>query len=210
MKFLGSSRPTGGPWPLHQEGVFAGPQPGTVERSLRRSQSRHLNGKALRLLKRVRVTPAVYRPFVPLNGAFRDRHWAGVGSCTHPFGLAATYVFIKQSASPCHCDLLFAQEQAPLLPRLRGEFADFPQPECPDTPWAAHPGAPVSVLGTVVQPPFSRAPGLCRLSPSPIHPLLALTALRRLLGLDGATAPLGIPGSVGRAFALSGWTAQEY
>lgn len=159
---------------------------------------------------RVRVTPAVYRPFVPLNGAFRDRHWAGVGSCTHPFGLAATYVFIKQSASPCHCDLLFAQEQAPLLPRLRGEFADFPQPECPDTPWAAHPGAPVSVLGTVVQPPFSRAPGLCRLSPSPIHPLLALTALRRLLGLDGATAPLGIPGSVGRAFALSGWTAQEY
>ena len=155
---------------------------------------------------RVRVTPAVYRPFVPLNGAFRDRHWAGVGSCTHPFGLAATYVFIKQSASPCHCDLLFAQEQAPLLPRLRGEFADFPQPECPDTPWAAHPGAPVSVLGTGATDTISLQAfhGLQASAEPPtggpryLHPVLRITRLPGLRYLNTLARVLGPARSVTR------------
>ena len=104
VKFLGSSRPTGGPWPLHQEGVFAGSQPGTVERSLRRSQSRHLNGKALRLLKRVRVTPAANGPLTRLDPGFRYPCWAGVADRTSPFGVAVRYVFGKQSRPPSHCD----------------------------------------------------------------------------------------------------------
>jgi len=81
--------------------------------------SRQLSGKVLRYLKRVIVTPAVYRPFFRLNPAFRYRHWAGFSGNTHPFGLAATYVFIKQSEPPCHCDLPLAG-QAPLLPKVRG------------------------------------------------------------------------------------------
>ena len=66
--------------------------------------SRQLSGKVLRYLKRVRVTPAVYRPFFRLYPVFRYRHWAGFNGNTHPFGLAAAYVFIKQSEPPSHCD----------------------------------------------------------------------------------------------------------
>ncbi len=43
--------------------------------------------------------------------------------------------------------------QAPLLPKVRGQFAEFPSLGYPDTPWASHPGAPVSVLGTGVGAP---------------------------------------------------------
>ena len=66
---------------------------------------RNLPDKAFGYLKRVRVTPGVYRPLSRLNPGFRDRHWPGFRSCTHPFGLAAPYVFIKQPGPPCHCDL---------------------------------------------------------------------------------------------------------
>ena len=58
--------------------------------------------RQLRHLKRVIVTPAVYRSFAPLNRVFRYRHWAGFSRHTNPFGLAATYVFSKQSELPCH------------------------------------------------------------------------------------------------------------
>ncbi len=68
--------------------------------------SRQLSDKVLRYLKRVIVTPAVYRSLDPLNRVLTYRHWAGVSNCTHPYGLAVTYVFIKQSKPPCHCDLL--------------------------------------------------------------------------------------------------------
>ncbi len=109
--------------------------------------SRQLSGKVLRYLKRVIVTPAVYRPFFRLCPAFRYRHWAGFSGNTHPFGLAATYVFIKQSEPPGHCDQPFAW-LAPLLPRVRGQLAEFPRPDYADSPRASHPGAPVLVLGT--------------------------------------------------------------
>ncbi len=105
--------------------------------------SRQLSGKVLRYLKRVIVTPAVYRCFLPLNRKFTYRHWAGIRSYTQPYGLAAPYVFIKQSDLSRHCDLLFHIEyrkQAPLLPKVRGQFAEFPKLDYPDSSWITHPG----------------------------------------------------------------------
>ena len=91
---------------MHQCIGFRGLDPGTVGPSLSLHASRQLSGEVLRYLKRVIVTPAVYRPFASLYGGFRYRHWAGFSRYTHPFGLAPTYVFVKQSESPSHCDLV--------------------------------------------------------------------------------------------------------
>ena len=66
---------------------------------------RNLPDKAFGYLKRVRVTPCVYRPLAQVNPSFRYLHWPGFSDYTHPFGLAVTCVFIKQSGPPCHCDL---------------------------------------------------------------------------------------------------------
>ena len=99
--------------------VFTSVMAGTVEHSLSLHASRQLSDKVLRYLKRVIVTPAVYRSFVPLKQNLRYRHWAGFGRYTHPFELAATYVFIKQSEFPCYCDQLLTQ-LAPLIPKLQG------------------------------------------------------------------------------------------
>src|SRR5256712_9764386 len=77
-------------------------------------------------LKRVIVTPAVYWSFVRLEPAFRYQHWAGFSGRTKPFDLAATYVLVKQSGLPCHCDQPLAR-LAPLVPKVRGQFAEFPR-----------------------------------------------------------------------------------
>ena len=87
--------------------------------------SRQLSGKVLRYLKRVRVTPAVYGPFFRLNPAFRYPHWAGFSGNTHPFGLAAAYVLIKQSELPGHCDLLFRGAGTP-SPEVTGPVCRVP------------------------------------------------------------------------------------
>ena len=108
---------------------------------------RYLSGKAFRYLKRVIVTPAVYWRFTRLNPSFTCQHWAGVAPSTHPFGLARSYVFIKQSGLPGLCDQPFSW-LAPLIPKLRGHFADFPQLGYPNTPQSTQLGAPVSDLGT--------------------------------------------------------------
>ena len=50
------------------------------------------------------------------------RHRAGVSPYTSPFGFAETCVFDKQSPGPFHCGLL---SEAPLLPKLRGQYAEF-------------------------------------------------------------------------------------
>ena len=84
--------------------VFTSVEAGTVELSLSLHASRQLSDKVLRYLKRVIVTPAVYRSFDRLKPDFRCRHWAGFGPNTHPFELAGTYVFTKQSDFSCHCD----------------------------------------------------------------------------------------------------------
>ncbi len=66
---------------------------------------RNLPDKAFGYLKRVRVTPGVYRPLAQLNPSFRYLHWPGFSDYTKDFSLAVTCVFIKQSGPPCHCDL---------------------------------------------------------------------------------------------------------
>jgi len=113
-----------------------------------------------------------------------------------------TYVFIKQSGPPCHCDL----RSQGVTPKTAGT----PSPEVTGpicrVPW---PGLPRHALGfsprgTCVgsrygrggsfPAPFSRAPGLggTRLTagPSRLHPVLAMTALPGLQRLGGAAAPL--------------------
>ena len=172
--------------------------------SLSLHAGRQLSGKGLRYLKRVIVTPAVYRRFTPLNRGFTDRHWAGLSPRTHPYGLAGTYVSIKQSDPPSHCDQPSAR-LAPLLPKLRGQFAEFPRPGCPRhalgySPRDTSVGSRYGRLGSFPVP-FSRAPELGRTllreGHSCFHPVLAITALPGLIQLDAATAALGLPRGVG-------------
>ena len=135
--------------------------------------SRQLSDKVLRYLKRVIVTPAVYRSFVRLYPGFRYRHWAGFSDHTHPFGLAVTYVFVKQSDLPSHCDQTWLArarrrttagtaypEVTPLICRIPSRRL------LANTPWASNPGAPVSDLGTVARwrpcTPFHGHSGLVR------------------------------------------------
>ena len=59
---------------------------------------------------------------------FTLQHWAGVSSYTSFYKLAETCVFIKQSLPPFLCQLLgVAPKKSPLLPKLRGYFAEFLQ-----------------------------------------------------------------------------------
>ena len=60
------------------------------------------------------------------------QHRAGVSPYTSSFDLAETCVFGKQSLGPFHCGPLelhsareFYSTGAPLLPKLRGHFAEF-------------------------------------------------------------------------------------
>jgi hypothetical protein len=55
---------------------------------------RYLYDKAFGYLKRVIVTPAVYKSLLPLDRVLTDLHWAGFTFCTQPFGLAESYVCI--------------------------------------------------------------------------------------------------------------------
>jgi hypothetical protein len=84
-------------------------------------------------LRTVIVTAAVYRGFIsglaPLHLTFRHR--AGVSPYTSAYALAETCVFSKQSDGPFLCDPRQLTEQVgspsrvPLLPKLRGHFAEF-------------------------------------------------------------------------------------
>ena len=143
-----------------------------------------------------------------MDPGFRDPHWPGLRSRSQPFGLAAPYVFIKQSGPPCHCDLRSQahgpRPQAPLLPRVRGQFAEFPRPEYPPDALGSSPrGTSVGSWyghGGSFPLPFSPAPGPSRSlhteAPSRLHLVLAITALPRLMRLDRATARLGLPRGV--------------
>src|SRR6476619_348422 len=93
---------------------------------------RNLPDKEFRYLSTVIVTAAVYRglssELAPLLLTFR--HWAGVSPYTSAFALAETCVFAKQSPGPFHCGLdqpltEVSRREAPLLPKLRGQFAEF-------------------------------------------------------------------------------------
>ena len=94
---------------------------------------RNLPDKEFRYLRTVIVTAAVHRGFdselrSPLLLTFR--HWAGVSPYTSAFAFAETYVFGKQSVEPLFCSLLTSLStrqatKAPLLPKVRGHFAEF-------------------------------------------------------------------------------------
>lgn len=94
---------------------------------------RNLPDKEFRYLRTVIVTAAVYRGFgsglAPLPLTFR--HWAGCSPHTSSYEFAETCVFGKQSPPPILCGPGELREQvprpsrAPLLPQLRGQFAEF-------------------------------------------------------------------------------------
>ena len=85
---------------------------------------RNLPDKEFRYLRTVIVTAAVYWGFnsrlAPLLLTFQHR--AGVSPYTSSFDLAETCVFDKQLPGPIHCGSITG---APLIPKLRGQFAEF-------------------------------------------------------------------------------------
>ena len=88
---------------------------------------RNLPDKEFRYLRTVIVTAAVHRGFsrqlrLRWPASLTFRHWAGVSPHTSSCDLAETCVFGKQSPGPLHCDHIAV---APLLPKLRGHFAEF-------------------------------------------------------------------------------------
>ena len=84
----------------------------------------NLPDKEFRYLRTVIVTAAVYRGF---NSGLSlllltFRHRAGVTPYTSSFDLAESCVFDKQLPGPIHCGSVAG---APLIPKLRGQFAEF-------------------------------------------------------------------------------------
>ena len=85
---------------------------------------RNLPDKEFRYLRTVIVTAAVYWGFNSMLAhlLLTFQHRAGVSPYTSSFDLAETCVFAKQSLVTILCGLL---SKAPLLPKLRGHFAEF-------------------------------------------------------------------------------------
>lgn len=95
---------------------------------------RNLPDKEFRYLRTVIVTAAVHRGFssrlrAPLPLTFR--HWAGVSPYTSPCGFAETCGFVNQSPGPLLCAHRPLPPRGgspplgPLLPKLRGQVAEF-------------------------------------------------------------------------------------
>ena len=84
----------------------------------------NLPDKEFRYLRTVIVTAAVYRGFDSGLSLLllTFQHRAGVSPYTSSFDLAETCVFDKQSPGPFHCGSFSG---APLIPKLRGQFAEF-------------------------------------------------------------------------------------
>ncbi len=126
-------------------GTSISPSPLSRQRSSRYSlrAGRNLPDKEFRYLRTVIVTAAVHRGFAswlrsPLRITFR--HWAGVSPYMSAFAFAETCVFGKQSLEPICCGLLTPvlcteATKAPLLPKVRGQFAEFL-----DRGWLVHLG----------------------------------------------------------------------
>ena len=85
---------------------------------------RNLPDKEFRYLRTVIVTAAVYWGFDSKLALLllTFQHRAGVSPYTSSFDLAETCVFDKQLPGPIHCGSI---SRAPLLPKLRGQFAEF-------------------------------------------------------------------------------------
>ena len=84
----------------------------------------NLPDKEFRYLRTVIVTAAVHWGFDSMLAhlLLTFQHRAGVSSYTSSFDLAQTCVFGKQLLGPILCGCIAA---APLLPKLRGQFAEF-------------------------------------------------------------------------------------
>ena len=116
-------------------GTSISPSPSLRQRPSRYTchAGRNLPDKGFRYLRTVIVTAAVHRGFgsklAPLPLTFR--HWARVSPYTSAYALAETCVFVKQSPGPIICGSTALQRQAltrygaPLIPKLRGHFAEF-------------------------------------------------------------------------------------
>src|SRR5256885_11574424 len=116
-------------------GTSISPSPLSRQCSTRYSfrAGRNLPDKEFRYLRTVIVTAAVHRGLdswlrSPLLVTFR--HWAGVSPYTSACAFAETCVFGKQSLEPIYCDPLTPVQsteatRAPLLPKVRGQFAEF-------------------------------------------------------------------------------------
>lgn len=85
---------------------------------------RYLTDKEFRYLRTVIVTAAVHWGFDSMLAhlLLTFQHRAGVSSYTSSFDLAQTCVFGKQLLGPILCGSISG---APLLPKLRGQFAEF-------------------------------------------------------------------------------------
>ena len=85
---------------------------------------RNLPDKEFRYLRTVIVTAAVYRGFNSKLSLLllTFRHRAGVSPYTSSFDLAETCVFAKQLPGPILCGSISG---APLIPKLRGQLAEF-------------------------------------------------------------------------------------
>ena len=85
---------------------------------------RNLPDKEFRYLRTVIVTAAVYWGFNSMLAhlLLTFQHRAGVSPYTSSFDFAETCVFDKQSPGPIICGHISV---APLLPKLRGQFAEF-------------------------------------------------------------------------------------
>ena len=89
---------------------------------------RNLPDKEFRYLRTVIVTAAVYRGFDSTLShlLLTFRHRAGVRPYTSSLDFAESCVFSKQSPPPALCpQSVLAYELGPLLPKLRGQFAEF-------------------------------------------------------------------------------------
>ena len=113
-----------------ETGIFTGTtiSPGGLSRqrpdhyAIRAGQN--LPDKEFRYLRTVIVTAAVYWGFDSKRELLllTFQHRAGVSPYTSSFDLAETCVFDKQSPGPIHCGSISG---APLIPKLRGQFAEF-------------------------------------------------------------------------------------
>ena len=85
---------------------------------------RNLPDKEFRYLRTVIVTAAVYWGFNSELSLLllTFQHRAGVSPYTSSYDLAETCVFDKQSPGPILCGHV---SMAPLIPKLRGQFAEF-------------------------------------------------------------------------------------
>jgi len=116
-------------------GTSVSPSPWSRQRPSRYAirAGRNLPDKEFRYLRTVIVTAAVYWGFNSRLSPFllTFQHRAGVSPYTSAFALAGTCVFSKQSLGPFLCGphglrtLGPSPAGAPLLPKLRGQFAEF-------------------------------------------------------------------------------------